>query len=62
MSEPIPVTEPHRVKAPAPTQRTRIREVLRTPGGMRRAVLLSEILSGPVSMRRSQPQRLRGSR
>lgn len=60
MSEPILVTEPHCDAAPAPSQRTRIREWLRAPGGLRQAVLLSEILSGPVSMRRPPGrQRLR---
>ncbi|ETW94578.1 MAG: hypothetical protein ETSY1_34200 [Candidatus Entotheonella factor] len=51
MSEPIKVTEsPREAAAPRP-QRIRIREALRAPGGMRQAVLLTEILSGPIAMR-----------
>lgn len=45
-------TEPLSTTAPPRHQRPRIREALRAPGGMRQAVLLTEILSGPVAKRR----------
>ncbi|ETX07497.1 hypothetical protein [Candidatus Entotheonella palauensis] len=52
MSETLSVTESSREATVPRTQRTRIREALRAPGGMRQAVLLMEILSGPIAKRR----------
>ncbi len=54
MSETQPVTEPRRATSAASTQRTRIRDALRAPGGMRQAVLLMEILLGPMALRQSR--------
>ncbi len=62
MSDETPVTEPIRDTGPDPAPGLRIRQTLRAPGGMRQAVLVAEILSGPLSKRRHRPQGRSASR
>ncbi len=57
MSDTQPVTEPVGHVVPVHPQSTRIREALRAPGGMRQAVLLVEVLSRPVALRRPRSTR-----
>ena len=42
----------HRVQKPLDSRRARLRKLLRTPAGRQQALLLADILSPPVAVRR----------